>query len=181
MILSNIHDAAVRRRLSGHGGRGLAGAAVAFDTTISVARFSGAAAAMGDVVAAIAPAAIKAKFVAELKDAKASGEFPAMAGVNVTALAAGITVTSAAPQQAVVVGAQAVPTAQISIILIIIIGLASVIGYCLFFLRCVANSRHIAGYHVFIWLCYWLTSFAAVIYALILPRATSGSAAPVRP
>jgi len=79
-------------------------AAAAFDTSISVAGAE-AAKAMVHTVAAIAPAAIKDTFVTKLKAAKASGAYPDMASVNVVELAAAITVTKQAPQQATVTGA----------------------------------------------------------------------------
>lgn len=105
VILSNIRAAG--RRLSAWHVRGLATAttaAVDFDTSISVAD-QAAAETMKTAVSAITPAAIKAKFVAELKAAKESGTFPAMAGVNVNSLAANIIVTAAPPTEAVVTGA----------------------------------------------------------------------------
>ena len=94
VILSNICVAS--RRLDEQGGREFAAAAVDFDTEIFVAD-AGAAATMKTTVAAITPAAIQTKLVAELKAAKESGDYADLANVNINDLAATITVAEAAP------------------------------------------------------------------------------------
>jgi hypothetical protein len=125
VIITNIR--AARRRL-GEEHRELAAAAVDFDTSISVAN-AAAATAMKTVVAAITPATIKAKFVAELKTAKASGEFPAMASVNVVALASTIAVTKQAPQQVTVTAK--VPVAKDDFETTVVVAVGSVLGLAL--------------------------------------------------
>ena len=94
MILTNIRDTP-RRHLGGEQrDRRLSRAFVEFDASIAVA--AAAAAATERAVAAIVPAALVAAFVAELEAAKASGAFPAMAAVDVRALAGAITVDAKA-------------------------------------------------------------------------------------
>ena len=105
VIISNIR-AATRRRLGEMQGRGLAANAVDFDTSISVAD-DAAATDMKSKVAAITPAAFLATFVAALTTARASGEFPDLASVNVVALTADIIVSQGDPTQKSVTG---VPT-----------------------------------------------------------------------
>ena len=96
VILTNIR-AAARRHLGGEQrDRRLSRAFVDFDASIAAAD-AAAAAATERAVAAIAPAALVAAFVAELEAAKASGAFPAMAAVDVRALAGAITVDAKAP------------------------------------------------------------------------------------
>ena len=92
MILTNIRDTP-RRHLGGEQrDRRLSRAFVEFDASIAAADAAAAAAATERAVAAIAPAAL----VAELEAAKASGAFPAMAAVDVRALAGAITVDAKA-------------------------------------------------------------------------------------
>jgi hypothetical protein len=95
VILTNIRDTP-RRHLGGEQrDRRLSRAFVEFDASIAAAD-AAAAAATERAVAAISPAALVAAFVAELEAAKASGAFPAMAAVDVRALAGAITVDAKA-------------------------------------------------------------------------------------
>jgi hypothetical protein len=88
VILTNIRDTP-RRHLGGEQrDRRLSRAFVEFDASIAAADAAAAA--------AIVPAALVAAFVAELEAAKASGAFPAMAAVDVRALAGAITVDAKA-------------------------------------------------------------------------------------
>ena len=98
VTLGNIR--AARRRLGEQHDRKLATPSIDFDTSISVTSRR-AASNVEITLASISPAAIKGKFVAKLKAAKKSGDFPDMAAVSVVALAANIAVTMAPPTQGI--------------------------------------------------------------------------------